>query len=426
MIPNLRLNGTCGRAATVAVLALMAALSGSCDEAPLTAPTGTTIRLTANTQVLPVNGTAEISASVLEAGGYAVHNGTMVSFTTSLGTVTPSEAGTTNGKATVTFHAGTQAGTAVINAYSGSSSTTGSTSTGTGGTTTSTGTGVSILIGAAAANTLVLTASPSSFSQLGGTSVITATVYDANNNALPGVQVAFSTDQGTVSPVSAFTNGSGQAQTTLTTTQAATVTATVGAKSGTAKVTTVALPTVTLTAPSTTASVGVTSTFALSVSAGSGSAPIRSVIVEFGDGSSVNLGAATGSLSVPHVYLTSRTFTVTATATDSSGQSTTASVPIVVFPAVPFTVTVNPSTLTAVVNITTVSFTATPNAGAPAVDSYTWDFGDGTLESTTTPFNSHSYRAVPNGQPSQQVVVTVTATGGARTGYGSCVITVTR
>ena len=148
MIPNLRLNGMCDRAATVAALALLGVLSASCEKAPLYAPTGTTIRLTANTQVLAINGTAEITASVLEAGGYAVQNGTMVTFTTSLGTVIPSEVGTTNGKATVIFNAGTQAGTAVINAYSGANSTTGSTTTGTGGATTTTGTGVTIVVGA--------------------------------------------------------------------------------------------------------------------------------------------------------------------------------------------------------------------------------------------------------------------------------------
>jgi len=411
----------------VAALALLGALSAACERAPLYAPTGTTIRLTANTQVLAINGTAEITASVLEPGGYAVQNGTMVTFTTSLGTVVPTEVGTTDGRATVVFKAGTQAGTAVIHAYSGANSTTGSTTTGTGGATTTTGTGVTIVVGAAAVNTLVLTASPSSLSQLGGTSLITATVYDANNNALPGVLVAFSTDQGTLAPVSAVTSASGQAQTSLSTTQAATVTATVGAKSGTVKVGSNAVPAVTITGPATTPTVGVSANFTLTVAAGSGAAPIRSVVVYFGDGLSTSLGAATGTITVPHVYLAADQYTITATATDSIGQSTTAAVPVTVFPAVPFTVTVNPSTLTAVINVTTVAFTATPNAGAPAVTSYTWDFGDGILQSTgATPLVSHLYTAVPNGQATQQVLVTVTATGGGRTGYGSCIVTVTR
>jgi hypothetical protein len=417
MIPNLRLNATCGRAAAVAVLASLAALSASCEKAPLYAPTGTTIRLTANTQVLAINGTAEITASVLESGGYAVQNGTVVTFTTTLGTVTPNEVGTTNGKATVTFQAGSQAGTAVINAYSGSASTSGSTSTGTGGTTTSTGTGVTIVVGAAAANTVVVTASPSSLSQTGGTALITATVYDTNNNGLPGVQVSFATDQGTLSPVMSVTNSVGQAQVTLATTQTATVTATAGAKSGTAKVTTTALPTVTLTGPTTTPTAGLTSTFSLSVSAGSGSAPIRSVVIDFGDASSMNLGAATGSISVPHVYKLSGTFTVTATAVDTSGQSTSMAIPIFVYPSVPFTLTVTgPSGRVG----TPINLTAVPAAGSPAIVSYTWDFGDGTSVTTTVAAVSHIYTSIPAGYTSYPYVVTVIALGvDGRGGIGS-------
>jgi hypothetical protein len=435
MIPDLFLHrpiDSAARAARRCRVALLpmflgAVFSASCDKAPLVAPTGTTIRLTTNAQVLPLNGTAEITANVIESGGNSVQNGTMVTFTTSLGTITPSDVGTTNGKATATFNAGSLSGTAVINAFSGANSTSGSTSSGTGGATTSTGSGVSIVVGSAAASAVVVTASPSSVSQRGGTSVITATVYDANNNGVSGAQVSFTTDQGTISPVNATTNAAGQAQTTLSTTQSATVTATVGAKSGTAKVTTTPLPTVTITGPTTTPTVGLTSIFTVTVAPGSGSAPISSVTLTFTDGSvPVNLGAPVGAVSVPHVFIAIGTFTATATATDTSGQSNSASVPIQVFPAVPFTLTVNPSTVTAVINITLVSFTVTPNAGSPAIDTYTWDFGDGILETTTTPFNSHRYLAVPNGQPSQQVAVTVTATGGGRTGYGSCVITVTR
>jgi hypothetical protein len=426
MIPDLQTDRSPDRAATAAGRArlvfvpviLAVALSASCDKAPLTAPTGTTIALTANTQVLAINGTAQITASVLESGGYAVQNGTVVTFTTTLGIVTPSEVGTTNGKATVTFNAGTTAGTAVINAYSGASSTSGG--TGGGGTT---GSGLSIVVGAAAASTLVLTASPSSISQLGGTSVITATVYDANNNALSGVQVAFSTDQGSLSPVSAVTNGSGQAQTILVTTQPATITGTVGAKSGTVKVTTNAVPTVNLTGPTTTPTAGLSSTFTLTVAAGSGAAPIRSVIVVFGDGTSVNLGAATGTISVPHVFTDGGTFNVTATATDSAGQSSSMSVPIVVFAAVPFTITVTaPSGKSGVA----MTLTATPNAGAPAIISYSWNFGDGTTQTSVVGTVPHIYTLPAGTTIPQQFIVTVTAAGAdGRIGVGSTFVTIT-
>jgi hypothetical protein len=249
-------------------------------------------------------------------------------------------------------------------------------------------------------------------------------VYDPNNNALSGVLVAFSTDQGTLSPVSATTNGFGQAQTILTTNQAATVTGTVGAKSGTVKVTTNAVPTVSLTGPTTTPTAGLSSTFTLTVAPGSGAAPIRSVIVTFGDGSSVNLGAATGTISVPHVFLTDGTFTVTATATDSSGQSSSTAVPIVVFASVPFTLTVTaPGGRVGVA----ISATAVPSAGSPAIISYTFDFGDGTAPvPTAVGTASHIYASIPSGYTSYPFTITVQAVGAdGRRGIGSTSVLIT-
>ena len=65
-------------------------------------------------------------------------------------------------------------------------------------------------------------------------------------------------------------------------------------------------------------------------------------------------------------------------------------------------------------------FTATPNAGAPAILNYSWDFGDGNKAQTTVPFVSYTYAQVPNGQASQQLLVSVTATGAdGRVGYGT-------
>lgn len=406
------------------MLALAAAAwVASCDKVPLFAPSGTTIRLYTNTQVLPLNGTAEITASVLESGGNPVQNGTRVTFITSLGTVSPVDIGTTDGKATVTFFAGNQSGTAVINAYSGSSSTSSSTSTGTGGTTTTTGSGVSIVIGAAAATTVVAMASPSSVSQLGGNSIITASVLDSNNNGLAGVPVSFSTDQGTISPVIATTNATGQAQTTLSTNQTATVTVTVGTKTATTKVTAVAVPTITISGPSTAPTAGLTTTFTVTATAGSGSAPIRDVYLDFGDGASMSLGAASGAVSVPHVYRDPGTFTVKAIATDASGQAVSMSIPVVIFPAVPFTLTVTAPTGKSGVAMT---LSATPGAGAPVIVSYVWNFGDGAVTQTTIGSVPHTYTLPAGTTVSQQFIVTVTATGAdGRTGVGSAIVTIT-
>src|SRR5687768_4151272 len=86
-----------GSARFFSVSAIVLALSlvaAGCEKVPLTAPTGSTIILTAATNILPVNGTADITATVLEAAGTPPHSGTVVSFTTTLGSNEPADART--------------------------------------------------------------------------------------------------------------------------------------------------------------------------------------------------------------------------------------------------------------------------------------------------------------------------------------------
>lgn len=280
----------------VAVILVLSALTivAGCSKVPLMAPTGATITLYTTTQVLPLNGTTQVTANVMESGGNAVQNGTVVTFTSSLGAFASNEATTNNGKAVVTFNAGTQSGTAVITAFSGAAGTSGSSS---GSTGTSSGS-LSITIGAAALSSVLVTASPASVSQLGTIpATITATVVDANSNGIPGVAVAFSTDQGSLSAVTVTTNSSGQAVTQLTTTQAATVTATVGAKSGTVKIAVYAAPTIAITAPTSPTAL-LAASFKLTVTPGAGAAAISDVTVNFNDNTGVlDLALSAGTFS---------------------------------------------------------------------------------------------------------------------------------
>ena len=150
MIPESSLRGSTVKARHVSpgrpavVLLVLAALvvTAGCHQSPLFAPTGATITLSSNSLILPLNGTAQITATVVESGGAAVSNGTTVTFTTTLGSFVSNTATTNGGTAVVTFNAGTQSGTATITAFSGSVGTSG----GTGTATTS----LSITIGAAA------------------------------------------------------------------------------------------------------------------------------------------------------------------------------------------------------------------------------------------------------------------------------------
>src|SRR5262245_36985127 len=102
-------------------VALAAAIVGvaRCDKVPLLAPALTTITLSSSSLVVQSNGTAEVSATLLEQAGTAVQNGTSVTFSTTLGTLSPMTARTVNGVATTQFIANGQSGVAEIRAVSG-------------------------------------------------------------------------------------------------------------------------------------------------------------------------------------------------------------------------------------------------------------------------------------------------------------------
>src|SRR5438445_5991951 len=93
---------------------LSAIATVACQKVPLLAPSGSTITLTAAATALPLNGSAQIIAQLLEAGGTPPQDGTLVVFTTSLGSIQPAEAQTSGGRVTVTFNAGPASGTATI------------------------------------------------------------------------------------------------------------------------------------------------------------------------------------------------------------------------------------------------------------------------------------------------------------------------
>ena len=132
MVPQHRRRGTRRLAPLPAVLTALASLSlvSACDKVPLLAPSGSVITLFPTAQSVGVNGQVEIVATVIEQGvaatpptngngggttttnqpgaGTPVQNGTLVSFTTTLGRIEPSEARTQNGQVRVRFIASNQ------------------------------------------------------------------------------------------------------------------------------------------------------------------------------------------------------------------------------------------------------------------------------------------------------------------------------
>ena len=395
------------------------AVSAACDTAPLLAPTNSTISLSAGTRVLAPGGTTSLTAIVLENSGQPVPNGTTVRFTTNLGRVDPVEAQTSNGVATATFVAGNESGTAEIRAISGLASGGAATTTppaGGGTTTTTTATAgnvVQIMVGAAAANTVVVSASPTTVPAGGGTTTIAAVVLDTNGNRLPGVTVAFSTTQGSLSSTVANTDGNGEARVQLTTTQGATVTATSGAKNGTVAVAIGPALGLTLTvSPNPTAGQPTT----LTIVPATGTAP--RVTIDWGDGSQDTIGVVASSRTVNHTYAQAGAFSIRATGTFEGDTVTSDAVAVVGALPGP-TITFSPSNP---FDDQDVIFTITPAPGV-TVTNVSVDFGDGgtaDLGAISSP-TTVRHRYAPG---TYTVRVTQTNSAGASS-IGSTVVTVT-
>ncbi|HEU5259301.1 MAG TPA: Ig-like domain-containing protein [Vicinamibacterales bacterium] len=413
------------RTATTSALAIvLAMLLAACDKVPLIAPSGSAITLSANSTTVPTNGTVGLTAFVIESGGTPVQNGTSVRFTTTLGTITPSDAQTTNGVAVATFNAGANSGVATIHAVSGGAGGGSGTTSGGTGTTTPTATNVvTITVGVAAVKTMAVTASPTSVGPNGGSVTVTATALDPSGGSLSGIPVTFSADHGGVDPGVAITDANGQATTTLTTSVETKVTASSGTATATATVTLRPGPGVTIkctpasgsgtcaAVPASDASNTATVTF--DIAKATGSSALREVTINFGDGTSQGLGTlAGGTATVAHSYSGSSggsnaTYTAVVSATDLDNERSTASTIVNVTPRSALTIDLAATQSTSVPGQgQTVTFTATVAGGI--AQSFAWDFdGDGTVDATTSS-NKIAHVYTSNGRITATVTVQTT------------------
>ena len=376
--------GPNGRPKGIFLLVAAALLTAACDSVPLLAPSGSTIILTATNNAIAANGTAQLIAQVLEPSGTPPHPGTQVIFTTTLGVVEPGEVETdVNGRAMATFKPNGINGTATIIAASGAATT---------GTTGA----VKIAVGTAAVGRVVVNATPATIAS-GGTSAITASVFDVNGTPLASTAVSFATDAGTLTSSLVNTNGDGVATTSLTTSQTATITASVGAtappstgggngttptptgqSSGTTKVTVVPNTTVVITPPAAPPSAGLPAVFTFVVTVPTGGNPVKELRVNWGDGSGTqNFGAVSGSQSAAHVYDDADSYLVTATVVDVAGISQSVSTTVTVIPVPRPTINITATPPTQVIS-GTINFAIqiTLPAGI-GVTRTRIDFGDG-------------------------------------------------
>src|SRR5262245_17225917 len=132
------------RVLLIGLIVLPFAIVMACDKVPLLAPTGSVISLLPTTTTVSLNSEVTIVATVIENGvasssgspsgsgapasgsragaGTPVQNGTLVTFTTTIGRIEPSEARTHNGSVNVRLITGSTSGTARITAFSGGAS----------------------------------------------------------------------------------------------------------------------------------------------------------------------------------------------------------------------------------------------------------------------------------------------------------------
>src|ERR1035437_68533 len=409
MIPRLLPLTARGRVRLACLLIVVPSLAlVACQKVPLLAPSGSFITLTASATTLPINGTTTLIAQVLEASGTPPQHGTNVTFTTSLGTVQPFEATTdTGGRVAVTFVAGTSSGTATITAISGGAGGGGTTTTTDGTAATTAANVVKIAIGSAAVAKINLSANPAVVPATGGTSTLTANVVDINGNGLGGVPVSFSTTAGTLASSLVTSDQSGSAQTTLTTSKAATVTANAGTVStggtgttggttpATVTVTVSSLPGVTVGAASPTSpTVGQAVTFPVTYTSDATSSPIQRVLVDFGDGTGSQVINGQPS-SVTHTYFSSGTFAMRITVFDSLGSSGTGGVSVLISARPQPTVSISATTTSPTAGVD-VAFTATVTPAAAtgtSIADVSVDYGDGTtptdLGATSGTFSLH-------------------------------------
>ncbi len=360
-------------------------LAAACDKVPLLAPTDSVVTLSIDSTTVGLNGTAELIATVIEPSGTPVHNGTTVTFTTSMGVVEPREARTEGGVARAIFRSGTQSGTATITAFSGAARSE----------------PIEILLGGAAAERITVRTEPASVPTSGGSVEVIAVVVDAAGNPLPGAPVVFSADAGTLSSNSGVSDGNGQVRVTLTTNRETIVRASVASKEATTTVRAVNVPIVTMTT-SANPVVGKAVVFTIAAAGGATANPITNVTVDFGDGgTSGPLGPVppSGSIATSHIYSRADAYTVRATATDNTGLQGTSSTAVVVDRSVPqLSITVSPSSPT-INTAVTVSVTIT-NPQSIRVQSVTVFFGNGSQSSLGSPqsgtHQTSTFYTVPN------------------------------
>jgi adhesin/invasin len=290
-----------GTTAAIATVTASAVAGNASTTVTLLADTSTAriTSLVATPTSIPANGTTTsvLVATVKDINDNTVGAGVNVTWSTSAGTLSGASSVTdATGKATITLK-GTTAAIATVTASA------------VAGNATAT---VNLLPDSATAKVTSLVATPTSITANGiATSVLVATVKDANNNTVTaGVNVSWATSVGNLSGTTSTTDASGQAVITLSGTTAGTATVTATAVGGSANTTVTLVPDL-----ATAAVVGVTATPA-SIAANGVSTSVLVATVKDAHNNLVGAGVSVAWSK------TGGTLSSASTVTNASGQAT--------------------------------------------------------------------------------------------------------
>jgi PKD repeat protein len=370
----MKLHHSCTGRPAGALAAILMLLLPACGFPQQTAPAAATLAISANPLAIDLDGDAsEITVIIARENGSPAVDGTVVTFTTTLGAI-PATAETANGVARVLLRSTDRSGVAVVRAQSG---------------TADQSAEVEIVVGPTVGS-VAATADPVTLPPGGGRSRITVLVLNPELQPAVGVPVVFSTTSGQLSQGIDETNASGQARVSLQTADSAVVTATVGTLTTSVLIEVSQLnnaaPTADITTSPSNPEVGTRVTFN-----GSGSTDSDGRIVlyewDFGDG-----GRATGKRA-EHAYGSPGNYTVLLVVTDDLGAtgSDTATVSIAgEGPVASFTFSPG-----APASGASVTFDAAPSFDPDGtIVEYSWSWGDGTSPSVSASRTAtHSFAA---------------------------------
>ncbi|MCS7313645.1 MAG: PKD domain-containing protein, partial [Acidobacteria bacterium] len=200
------------------VILLLVAIA--CGQVDFTAPVGSVLQIFVKPEWVPAyGGTATVTVLGFRSTGAPLPDGTLITFTTTLGRIDPPSAKTKDGRVDVLFISDDRSGVAKIRAFSGPEA----------------AAEAEITVGTAIVANLELRAIPGFVPAGGGTVRLIARTTAQDGNPVPNIPVVFQVSAGTLTsggqPV--LTNANGEAEDSLFTRQRTEVKASIGTKTAT-------------------------------------------------------------------------------------------------------------------------------------------------------------------------------------------------